>query len=57
MVNKEDKVNIAGEGLEEELPPEIRTMVGWPGFSILAQVWWSISMDLGLLKSSSTMSV
>jgi hypothetical protein len=30
-------------------------MVGAPGFSILARVWWSISVDLSLLKSSSTM--
>jgi hypothetical protein len=38
MVNKEDKSNIADEGLEEAPPLETRAMVGAPGFSILAQV-------------------
>jgi hypothetical protein len=51
MVNKEDKGNIGGERLEEEPPLETRAMVGAPGFSILAQVCWSISMDLSLLNS------
>jgi hypothetical protein len=45
MVNKEDKANIAGEGLEEKPPPETRAMVGAPEFSILArsggQSWWT----------------
>jgi hypothetical protein len=48
MINKEDKENIAGEGLEKEPPLETRAMVGALGFSILAQVWWSISVDLTL---------
>jgi hypothetical protein len=44
--NKEDRANIAGEELEAELPLETSAMVGAPGFSILARVWWSISVDL-----------
>jgi hypothetical protein len=55
--NKEDRANIADEGLEEEPPRETRAMVGALGFSILAQVWWSISMDLSLLNSSSIMRI
>jgi hypothetical protein len=55
--NKEDRENIAGEELEAEPPLETRAMVGALGFSILARVWWSISMDLSLLKSSSTVRV
>jgi hypothetical protein len=57
MVNKEDKANIAGEGLEEEPPLETRAMMSAPGFSILARVWWPIFMDLSLLKSSSMVRV
>jgi hypothetical protein len=57
MVNKEDKENIAGEGLDEEPPPETRAMVGAPGFLILDRIWWSISVDLSLLNSSSMMRV
>jgi hypothetical protein len=34
--NKEDKENIAGQGLEEEPPPDTRALVGAPGFSILS---------------------
>jgi hypothetical protein len=55
--NKEDSANIAGEELEAEPPPETRAMVGALGFSILAQVWWSIFVDLSLLKSSSMVRV
>jgi hypothetical protein len=57
MVNKEDKANIAGEGLEEDPPPETRAMVRTPGFSILARVWWPILVDLSLLNSSFTLRV
>jgi hypothetical protein len=32
MVNKEDRGNIVGEGLEEEPPLETRVMVGVSGF-------------------------
>jgi hypothetical protein len=35
--SKEDKANIAGEGLEAEPPLETRAMVGAPGFSILLE--------------------
>jgi hypothetical protein len=38
LVNKEDKANIADEGLEEASPLETRAMVGASGFSILARV-------------------
>jgi hypothetical protein len=43
MVNKEDKENIAGEGLEEEPPLETRAMwvqegsQSWPGSGGLSQ--------------------
>jgi hypothetical protein len=57
MVNKEDRANIAGEGLEEDPPLETRAMVRTPGFSILARVWWSILVDLSLLNSSFTLRV
>jgi hypothetical protein len=36
MVNKEDKANMAGEGLEEEPPLGTRAMLGALGFSTLA---------------------
>jgi hypothetical protein len=55
--NKEDKANIASEGLEEEPPPETRARMGALGFSILARVLRSISVDLNLLNYSSVVRV
>jgi hypothetical protein len=55
--NKEDRANKVGEGLEAEPPQGTRVMVGAAGFSILALVWWSISVDLSLLNNSSIMRV
>jgi hypothetical protein len=55
---KEDKTKEACEGLAKEPPvPETKAIVGAEGFSIFARVWWSISADLSLLKSSSMVNV
>jgi hypothetical protein len=55
---KEDKENKVGEGLAED-PPELdtRAIDEFVGFSILALDCWYISVDLSLLKSSSTVSL
>jgi hypothetical protein len=55
--NKEDRANKAGEGLEAEPPLKTKAIVGAPGFLILAWVYWSISVDLSLLNSSSMVRV
>jgi hypothetical protein len=57
MINKEDKTNIADEGLEKAPPSKTRVMVGVLGFSILVRVWWSISVDSSLLNNSSIVSL